>query len=67
MFNLILLFIDVMLFILSFAYLIIDLKSYIEEKNEDAKGTFIPKRSRYALLFGLLALLLAVIISLGYS
>lgn len=66
MLNLILLFIDFTLFILSFAFIIFDIKSYKLEKNEEKKGTVIPKRSRFALLFGLLALVLAVIISLGY-
>ena len=66
MFNLILLFIDFTLFILSFVFIVLDLKSYKEEKNVELKGTVLPKRSKYALLFGLLALILAVIISLGY-
>ncbi len=66
MLNLIFLFVDFTLFILSFVFIIVDLKSYKEEKNEELKGTIIPKRSKYALLFGLLALVLAVIISLGY-
>ncbi|MFX1567818.1 MAG: hypothetical protein ACFFCV_05555 [Promethearchaeota archaeon] len=51
---------------MSFAFIIFDIKSYKLEKNEEKKGTVIPKRSRFALLFGLLALVLAVIISLGY-
>lgn len=67
MFNLILLFIDIILFILSFTYLFLDLESYRREKNEDSKSTVIPKRSRFALLFGLLALIVAVIISIGYA
>ncbi|MFX1592916.1 MAG: hypothetical protein ACFFB6_13600 [Promethearchaeota archaeon] len=66
MLFLILLFIDIILFILSFAYLILDVESYRREKNEDSKSTVIPKRSRFALLFGLLALIVAVIISIGY-
>ncbi len=66
MFNLILLFINFTLFVLSFVYLILDLKSYKQEKNEDFKATVIPKRSKFALIFGLLALILAIIISLGY-
>jgi hypothetical protein len=66
MLNLIFLFIDFTLFILSFVFIILDLRSYKLEKNEEQKGTIIPKRSRFALLFGLLALVLAVIISLGY-
>ena len=67
MFNLILLFIDIILFILSFAYLFLDLESYRREKNEDSKSTVIPKRSRFSLLFGLLALIVSVIISIGYA
>lgn len=66
MFILILLFMDIVLFILSFAYLFLDINSYREEKNEDLKRTNIPKRSKFALLFGLLSLILAVIISIGY-
>ncbi len=66
MFDLILLVIDFILFILSFTYLFLDLGSYKGEKGKNLKGTFIPKRSKYALLFGLLALLLAVINSLFY-
>jgi len=67
MFNLILLFSDFILFILSFVFLILDLESYQKEKNEDSKRTLIPKRSRYALLFGLLALVISVLISIGYA
>lgn len=66
MFDLILLFIDVILFVFSFVFVIIDIKSYEGEKNEALKGTFIPKHSQYALLFGLLALILAVFNSLFY-
>ena len=66
MFDLILLFIDVALFVSSFVFVILDVKSYIGEKNEALKGTFIPKQSRYALLFGLLAVILAVLNSLLY-
>jgi hypothetical protein len=66
MFNLILLFINFTLFILSFVYIILDLKSYKREKNEDFKATVLPKQSKRALLFGLLALILAIIISIGY-
>ena len=66
MFDLILLSINFALFVSSFIFVIIDFKSYVGEKNEALKGTFIPKRSRYALLFGLLALILAVLNSLFY-
>ncbi len=66
MFDLILLFIDVALFVSSFVFVILDIKSYEGEKNEALKGTFIPKQSRYALLFGLLAVIIAVLNSLFY-
>ncbi|MFW9827866.1 MAG: hypothetical protein ACFFEY_09755 [Candidatus Thorarchaeota archaeon] len=66
MFNLILLFLDVGLFVLSIVFLILDVKSYESEKNEEFKTTLISKRSRLALLFGLLALVVSVIVSLGY-
>jgi len=66
MLNLILLFLIIALFLLSFIFLILDLESYQKEKNEDSKRTLIPKRSRYALLFGLLALVSSVILSIGY-
>ncbi len=66
MFDLILLFINVALFVSSFVFVILDVKTYIGEKNETLKGTFIPKQSRYALLFGLLALIIAVLNSLFY-
>ena len=66
MFDLILLFIDVALFVSSFVFVILDVKSYIGEKNEALKGTFIPKQSRYALLFGLLAVIISVLNSLLY-
>ncbi len=66
MFNLILSVIDFILFILSFTFLFLDLDSYRGEKGKDLKGNVLPKRSKYALLFGLLALLVAVIHSLLY-
>jgi hypothetical protein len=66
MLNLILLFLIITLFVLSFIFLILDLESYQKEKNENSKRTIIPKRSRYALLFGLLALVSSVILSIGY-
>jgi hypothetical protein len=67
MLNLILLFLIITLFLLSFIFLILDLESYQKEKNVDSKRTLIPKRSRYALLFGLLALVSSVILSIGYT
>jgi hypothetical protein len=66
MLNFILLFLVIALFLLSFIFLFLDLESYQKEKNEDSKRTLIPKRSRYALLFGLLALVSSVILSIGY-
>ena len=66
MFDIILLFIDVALLVSSFVFVILDIKSYIGDKNEALKGTFIPKQSRYALLFGLLALIIAILNSLFY-
>ncbi len=66
MFDIILLFLDAILFVLSFLFVILDLKSYEGEKNEGLKGNFIPKYSRFALLFGLLALIVAVFNSLFY-
>jgi hypothetical protein len=67
MLDLILLFLIITLFVLSFIFLILDLESYQKEKNEDSKRTYIPKQSRYALLFGLLALVTSVILSMGYT
>ena len=66
MFNIILLFIDFIFFLLSIIFVILDVKSYQQEKNEDFNSTAIPKWSKYALLSGLLSLLVAVILSLGY-
>jgi hypothetical protein len=66
MFNIILLFIDFICFLLSIIFVILDIKSYEREKNKDFKSTAISKRSKYALLFGLLSLLVAVIVSIGY-
>lgn len=67
MLSLILLFLDVALFILSFTFIILDMKNYQENRYENMQTTELPKRSKYSLLFGLLALVLAVIISLTYS
>ncbi len=66
MLDLILLFFNITMFVLSFIFLFLDLESYEKEKNEDSKRILIPKRSKYALLFGLLALVGSVIISIGY-
>lgn len=67
MLNLILLFLDVALFILSFAFIILDIKNYKENRYEGLQTTELPKRSKFSLLFSLLALVIAVIISLTYS
>ena len=64
MFTIILLVIDFILFILSFVFVILDIKTYKESKNQQNIARKFPKRSAYSLMFGLLALILAVIISL---
>ncbi|KKN67849.1 hypothetical protein LCGC14_0457290 [marine sediment metagenome] len=66
MFNLILLFFDFTLFILSFAFIILDAKNHQENLYKDLKNNKLPKRSSYGLLFSFLALILAIVISLGY-
>ncbi|MHA1914688.1 MAG: hypothetical protein ACW986_01000 [Promethearchaeota archaeon] len=63
MFGLILLFMDFALFILSFVFIILDIKNYTENRYTEMETTKIPKRSSYSLLFGLLALVLAVVTS----
>lgn len=67
MFNLILLFIDIVLFILSFIFAIIDYKSYIKDEEKEVDMRTIPKFSKYSLLCGLLALVLMIIVSFGYA
>jgi hypothetical protein len=64
MLDLILLFLNFPLFLLSFIFLILDIKNYKENRYKDLATNKLPKRSSYSLLFGLLALILAVIISL---
>lgn len=64
MLDLILLFLNFPLFMLSFIFLILDMKNYKENKYKDLATNKLPKQSSYSLLFGLLALILAVIISL---
>jgi len=66
MFNLILLFFDFTLFILSFAFIILDAKNHQENIYKNLEKNKLPKRSSYGLMFSFLALVLAVIISLGY-
>ncbi|MFW9897145.1 MAG: hypothetical protein ACFFD7_15175 [Candidatus Thorarchaeota archaeon] len=64
MLGLILLFIDFVLFLLSFVSIILDISKYKENKYEDLPTNKFPKWSARSLLFGLLALILAVIVSL---
>ena len=66
MFTIILLVIDFILFILSFVFIILDIKTYKESKNQQRIEKKFPKRSAYSLMFALLALILAVVISLGF-
>ncbi len=66
MIDIILLFLDLTLFLLSFVYLIRDAKSYEGEETSEFKSNVLPKHSQYALMFGLLALVLAVVNSLFY-
>ncbi|MHA2185837.1 MAG: hypothetical protein ACXAAI_12660 [Promethearchaeota archaeon] len=54
---------DFALFILSFVFIILDIKNYTENRYADMETTKIPKKSSYGLLCGLLALILAVIAS----
>ena len=67
MFNLILLFIDIILFILSFVFIILDNKSYINKEDKEIDLKEIPKFSKYALMCGLLALVVMIIVSFGYA
>ena len=64
MLDLILLFLNFTLFMLSFVFVILDIRNYSENKYKDLDTNKLPKWSSYSLLFGLLALILAVIISL---
>ncbi len=66
MFDIILLFLGFIFFLLTFAFLIVDIKSYETEQNQDFKSTVLSKHSQYALLLGLLALVVAVLNSLFY-
>lgn len=66
MIDLILLFLGFIFFLLTFAFLLLDIKNYEAEKNSGFKSTVLSKHSQYALMFGLLALMLAVINSLFY-
>ena len=66
MIDIIFLFLDLILFLLSFVFLIGDAKSYEGEETREFKSKVLPKHSQYALMFGLLALVLAVVNSLFY-
>ncbi|MFX1280074.1 MAG: hypothetical protein ACFFA3_11700 [Promethearchaeota archaeon] len=66
MITLILLFLDIALFLLSFVYLILDMKNYENNRYEDLKANKLPKFSSRAFSFSLLALVVAVINSLAY-
>ena len=64
MLDLILLFLNFPLFLLSFVFIILDIRNYKENKYKDLSTNKLPKRSSYSLACGLLALIIAVIISL---
>ena len=63
MLDLILLFLNFTLFMLSFVFVILDIRNYNENKYKDLETNKLPKLSSRSLLFGLLALILAVVIS----
>lgn len=63
MLDLILLFLNFGLFTLSFIFVILDIRNYNENKYKDLETNKLPKLSSRSLLFGLLALIIAVIIS----
>jgi len=66
MLTLILLFLDFGLFMLSFIFIILDINNYQSNRYSDLKENELPKRSSQSLLFSLLAVVLAVIVSLAY-
>ena len=66
MLALILLFLDFILFLLSFIFIILDINNYKSNRYANLKGNELSKRSSQSLLFSLLALILAVIASLTY-
>jgi hypothetical protein len=66
MLTLILLILNFTLFILGFIFIILDLKNYTENRYSNLKGNELPKLSSRSLLFSLLALILAVVVSLAY-
>ncbi len=63
MLDIILLFLNFALFTLSFVFVILDIRNYQENKYKDLGTNKLPKMSSRSLLFGLLALILAVFIS----
>lgn len=63
MLDIILLFLNFALFTLSFVFVILDIRNYNENKYKDLETNKLPKLSSRSLLFGLLALIIAVIIS----
>jgi ABC-type Fe3+ transport system permease subunit len=65
LFTLILLTLDFILFLLSFIYIILDIKNYKANRYDDLETTKLPKPSSRSLMFSLLALFTAVILSLG--
>ena len=66
MFVLILIFLEFILFTLSFIFIILDIKNYKENRYEDLKSNELPKRSSQSLLFSLLSIVVAIIASLAY-
>lgn len=66
MLTLILLFLVFALFLLSFIFIMLDIKNYENNRYKDLKENELPKRSSQSLLFGLLALVLAIFTSLAY-
>ena len=66
MLTLILLILNFTLFMLGFIFIILDIKNYTDNRYSNLKGNELPKRSSQSLLFSLLALVLAVVVSLAY-
>ncbi len=66
MFALILLFLEFILFTLSFVFIFLDIKNYKENRYEDLRSNELSKRSSQSLLFSLLSIVVAIITSLAY-
>ncbi len=64
MFDIIFLFVNFSLFILSFIFIIRDIFTSDPNQNEDAEKGKIPKFSRYSILFALLTMISLVIVSM---